>query len=207
MKILLNLAVEDELSEHVLRRVTLEMGRFQIGAVYRKGGANYLKQKLLAFNQASQFAPYLVMTDLDQGSCAPELIEDWFRCSMNQYPSRRHANLLFCIAVREVESWLLADRDSCGQFLGVATHLIPSPPDQIADPKQALVNLARRSRYREIREEIVPPVGSILRTGPGYNERLGLFVSESWMPQVAAKYSPSLCRTFERLQAFGKPAH
>ena len=206
MSISLNLAVEDELSEYVMRRVVHDTGRsFQITAVYRKGGAGYLKQRILAFNRASRITPYLILTDLDRCVCPPELIEDWFRCSLSQYPNQRHSNLLFCVAVREVESWLLADRDSCARFLGVATHLIPSQPDQVADPKQELVKLAARSRYRQVREEIAPQHGSILRTGPGYNERLGFFVSRSWRPEVAAMYSPSLRRTFERLQEFCKP--
>ena len=208
MNITINLAVEDELSEHVIRRLAHDTGRpFQIAAVYRKGGAGYLKQRILAFNRACRITPYLILTDLDRCVCIPELIEDWFRFSMNQYPSQRHSSLLFCIAVREVESWLLADRDSCSRFLGVATNLIPSQPDQIADPKKELIKLASRSRYRQIREEIAPRRGSILRTGPGYNERLGFFVSKSWRPQVAAKYSPSLHRTFERLKVFCRPAH
>jgi hypothetical protein len=186
-----------------MRRVVHDTGRsFQIAAVYRKGGAGYLKQRLLAFNSASRINPYLMLTDLDRCACAPELIEDWFRCSMDQYPARRHSNFLFCVAVREVESWLLADRESCARFWGVATHLIPSQPDQIVDPKKELITLATRSRYRQIREEIAPQSGSILKTGPGYNERLGFFVSKSWRSQIAAKYSPSLHRTLQRLQKF-----
>jgi len=208
VKIHLNLAVEDELSEHVIRRLARDTDRpFQIVSVYRKGGAGYLKQRLLAFNRACRITPYLILTDLDRCVCAPELIEDWFRCSMNKYPSKRHANLLFCIAEREVESWLLADRDSCARFLGVAMDLIPSQPDQIADPKRELLQLAARSRYRQVREEIAPRRSSILRTGPGYNERLSFFVSKSWRPRVAAYYSPSLLRTFERLQKFCGPSH
>jgi hypothetical protein len=204
----LNLAVEDELSEHVIRRVARDIDPpFPIAVVYGKRGAGYLQKRILAFNRACRLTPYVILTDLDRRDCAPELIEDWFRCSVSQYPSKKHANLVFCIAVREVESWLLADRDSCAQFLGVARHLIPSQPDQIADPKEELVRLAARSNHRRVREEIAPPRGSILRIGPGYNEQLGYFVSTSWRPQVAATYSPSLRRTFQRLQEFLKSAH
>jgi len=205
MKIPLNLAVEDELSEHVIRRVVNDASRsFQIGAVYRKGGSAYLKQRLLAFNHACRITPYLILTDLDRIPCAPELIEDWFRCTLDRYPSLKHSNLLFCIAVREVEAWLLADRDSCARFLGIATHLIPSQPDQISDPKEELVKLAARSRYRQVRQDIVPQPDSIFRTGPGYNERLASFVSSSWRPKVAAVYSPSMRRTLTLLQTFSR---
>ncbi|MCX6901909.1 MAG: hypothetical protein NTW03_00195, partial [Verrucomicrobia bacterium] len=139
----INLAVEDELSEQMLRVLLRECGRaYEIGAVYRKGGYGYLRSKLSGFNNAAKGMPYLVLTDLDQRPCPTDLIEDWFGCELSQYGKRRNHNLLFFIAVREVEAWVLADREAFARFLGIKADQIPSP-DLIADPKRLLIDLAR----------------------------------------------------------------
>lgn len=174
--------------------------QLEVAAVYRKGGADYLRQRLNAFNRASHITPYVMLTDLDTRSCPPALIADWFQCPINQYRNRKHTKFVFCVAVREVETWLLADRDSCAQFLGVSRSLVPPYPERIPDPKQQILKLAARSRYRNLREGIAPRPGSVLQVGPEYNERLGSFVHQAWRSSVAAEHSPSLRRTLERLK-------
>jgi hypothetical protein len=75
-------------------------------------------------------------------------------------------------------------------------------PDQIPDPKQSLVNLARRSRRRTLRESIVPRRGSTAPQGPDYNGCLGDFVRNHWNRDSAVGRSPSLGRASGRLMAF-----
>jgi hypothetical protein len=173
-----------------------------VGAVYRKGGFVYLKQKIMAFNRAARITPYLVVTDLDKAECPPNLIENWFACQLAQYQSHKHANLLFCVAVREVESWILADGSGFAQFLGISIDLMPPQPDQIADPKRLLIKLAQRCRHRQTRQDIVPETGSILPIGPGYTERLASFVHGHWSVETACRFSPSLNRAFTALKRF-----
>jgi hypothetical protein len=97
----INLAVEDLLSEQMLRTALEQCGNYQVGAVYRKGGQAYLKSKLIGFNRAAKGMPYLMLTDLDRRPCATHLIEEWFDCETEDYGARRHPNLVFLIAVRE----------------------------------------------------------------------------------------------------------
>ena len=199
----INLAVEDALTEHVLRVVLKTTALpYSVDAVYCKGGFTYLRQKILAFNQAARIKPYLLVTDLDNGECPPDLIENWFGCKLANYPSRKHPNLLFCVAVREIESWLLADRAGFARFLGISIDLVPSHPEQIVDPKRTITQLARRCRYRRTREDIVPDEGSIWPTGPGYTERLASFINEGWNVETACRFSPSLQRAFALLKDF-----
>jgi hypothetical protein len=80
--------------------------------------------------------------------------------------------------------------------------VIPLQPDQIADPKQSLVNLARRSRRRTLRESIVPRKGSTAVQGPDYNGCLGDFVRNHWNSNAALERSPSLDRAWRRLMVF-----
>ena len=52
--------------------------------------------------------------------------------------------------------WLLGDRSAISEFLGVPLSKVPTSPEQLADPKQVLINLARRSRKKAVRQDMVP---------------------------------------------------
>ncbi len=200
---LVNLAVEDELGEQMLRVLLNQSGRvFHIGTVRGKQGSGFLKKSLNAFNNAAKGTAYIVFTDLDDRPCAPFLIEEWFNCSMARYATRRHTNLLFRIAVREVESWILADRDAIAKFLGVSVQLIPAQTDLIQDPKALLLTLANKSRKRSLRDDLVPRLGDQRRVGPDYNGRLSEFLHSSWRATVAELNSSSLARARRALLSF-----
>jgi hypothetical protein len=199
----ITLAVEDELSEHLLRALLVQTNRnFIVGTVYGKKGAGFLKQKLPAFNNAAKGSPHLLLTDLDAVICVPTLIEEWFGCHLQEFPNRRHANLIFRVAVREVEAWVMADREKFADFLGISRTLIPNQIDTIPDPKALLLQLVSKSRKRELRNDIVPRPGEKRKIGPDYNGRLGEFVQTSWRAEVACVHSSSLARAWKTIIAF-----
>jgi hypothetical protein len=189
------LAVEDELSDFVLRRILQDFGNFSIGMTYRRGGFGYLRSTISGWNRAARSIPFALLTDLDEFHCPAELITDWL-------PAEKHPNLLFRVAVREVESWLLADQESFSSFLGIAQRYVSIRPDDLPDPKAFLVDLAKRSRHTLVRESLVPRKGSTAKQGPGYNGCLGWFVKKNWRPEIACLTSPSLARTMERFSTF-----
>jgi hypothetical protein len=191
----INLAVEDELSETVLRRILHSVRGFAIGTTYSRGGFGYLRKTIHGWNNAAKGTPFLVLTDLDKYVCPAELIAEWLS-------SPRHPNLLFRIAVREVESWVLADPENLSRFIGVPAHTIPANPDDMIDAKAALVALGMKSRSKLIRESIVPRRGSTAKQGPGYNGCIGQFVRDQWNVKAAKLNSPSLARTIDRLTTF-----
>jgi hypothetical protein len=112
--------------------------------------------------------------------------------------------MCFRIAVRAVEAWFFADDERLARFLSVARSKIPSLPEQVEDPKRTMVELAGRSRKREIREDMVPRPGSRRKEGPAYASRLIEFAHSFWRPEVAATKSDSLRRCVERLYEIGK---
>jgi hypothetical protein len=189
----INLAVEDVLSEAVLRKILPD--RYVVGDHCMRGGFGYLKKNIRGFNNASKGMPFLVLTDLDTGECAPTLLKEWLSVPI-------HHNLLFRVAVREVESWVLADRDRFAKFLGIRKTLVPVNVDAIDDPKKCLINLAMKSHTRNLREDIVPTKGSTAKQGPDYNGRLISFVEEFWNPYEAMDHSPSLERTIRAVENF-----
>jgi hypothetical protein len=107
------------------------------------------------------------------------------------------------VAVRKAEAWLLADRERLSRFLGVSADLIARKPEDLANPKREIVDLASRSRRRAIRQDMVPRQGSGRAVGPAYSSRLIEFVSDAqagWRPDVAAENADSLRRCLKSLR-------
>jgi len=191
----INLATEDELSEVTLFKILAEIDRYAVGTAYRRGGFGYLRRTIHGWNSAARSIPFIVLTDLDALKCPAELVTSWLA-------SDKHPNLLFRVAVREVESWLLADPENLSEFLAVPEGHVPPDPDTLKDPKANLVKLAQTSRSKVIRDRIVPRRGSTAKQGPDYNGCLGLFVRDCWDLNSACENSPSLARTVDRLASF-----
>lgn len=186
-------AVEGDLDSVVARRLLAEVGAAE-GRVYILGGKQKLHQRLPAYNRAAKMEPWLVLVDLDRDECAPRLRQEWLA---DQSP-----NLCLRIAVRAMEAWLLADREAFADFFGVSPARIPAHPDEVQDPKRLVVDLARRSRRRAIREDLVPREGSGRAVGPAYTSWLIEFADRVWRPREAAGASASLRRCIAALQAY-----
>jgi hypothetical protein len=190
------LVYEDELSEAVLRRLIASSGRpFLVDTAIRAFGGTEIKKSMDKFKNACHVMPHVVLTDLDQLPCPPQLLSDWGALHLP-------APLLFRVAVREVESWLLADARGLADYLSVPVNRMPQSPDEVPDPKQLLLSIARRSKKKRLVEELTPPHGSRVSIGPLYNARMSAFVREQWNPEAASDASPSLARARRRIQSF-----
>ncbi len=150
----ITLSVRDDLSEVVLRK-TIESSQqaYFVGSIYGKTGFGYLKRRIGDFKKAARGTPWLVLADLDMPECLPALIAERFGSTKRQH------NLLFQVAVRGVEAWLLADRAAFARFTGLKADLIQADVEGLPDPKAHLVDLVNGSRRRSLREAIVPPRG------------------------------------------------
>ncbi len=184
-------AVEGVVDEAVVRRLVPHAGA-TLRDVYGKKGKRLLRQRIASYNLAAQRAPWIVLVDLDNEECAPPLRNAWL-----PQPARY---LCFRVAVREVEAWLLADIERLAEFLGIARGRVPPQPETLNDPKGALVNLARTSRRRDVREDLVPRPDSGRQVGPAYSSRPTEFVTNDWRPEVAAQRADSLRRAIRCLQ-------
>jgi hypothetical protein len=193
----INLVFEDVLSEAVLKQMLIQSQRpFLVGVCFNERGNDQIKQNISGFNNAAKGMPYLVLTDLDKADCPLVILSEWLT-------QPKHPNLVFRIAVKEVEAWLLAHREAFAKFLGISVDNIPRDPDLIADPKQCLINLvAKKSKKRKLREAIVPPPNSTAKIGKDYNRPLIEFVNESWQVASAQTNSPSLERAMNALINF-----
>lgn len=185
------LATEDLLSEAVGRRLIMETPGGCVGQTLRRQGFGYLKSSLPKFCEVARRVPVVVLTDLDTAPCPIALLRDWMPAA--GLPD----GLSLRVAVREVESWLLADSTNLARMLHVAPSLLPGRPDEESDPKAVLLRVASRAP-KSLRQELVRIEqrrdGRKILQGIGYNQRLAEFVATQWNPEAAAARSPSLAR-------------
>lgn len=194
----IHLVVEDELSEVISRKI---LGEYLTGAdlhvvTIGKRGKGYIKKRINDFNNQNNNLPFFVLADLDSDSCAPELLHQWLK-----RPCRK--NLVFRIAVREVEAWLLADTNGISNYFSMDHSYISKEvkhPDNLSDPKHTLLSLVERSKKRNMIGDIVRKEGSSLKQGPGYNTRLTDFVINNWNTERARLNSESFNRAINALQ-------
>lgn len=185
-------AVEGDVDRTAITRLVAIAG-LRLGPVYVTGGKRALEDRLLGYNEAARFAPWVVLVDLDQDSqCAPEEAD-----RLLPEPGR---HMVLRVVVRSIESWFLADREEIASFLRVRRSIVPDHPDNLDRPKEALVDLARHSRRPAIAAEMVPRPASGRAVGPAYNGRVIEFARERWDPERASARSPSLARTLARLR-------
>jgi len=194
------LATEDGLSEAVGKRLLSEIEYpVEVSLLLRRNGYGYLRSGLRKWCELATQQPVVLLTDLDRYVCPLELMRDWFGDVVR--PNR----LIFRIAVREIESWLLADHDAMKQLIGQKGKL-PTDPDALSDPKAKLLALAKNAS-KDVRHDLIRANGVVASQGIGYNARLTSFVSSVWNPERAASRSASLGRTRARLREFVEVAY
>lgn len=184
-------AVEGLVDETVVGRLVVAAGA-DLGRVYGKNGKQNLLQRLNGFNEAARRFPWLVLIDLDADfTCAPLAVNAWLPT-----PSTW---MCFRVARPETEAWLLADRDMFARYFRVRPARVPHSPEDLADAKQALVDLARHSTRRDIREDVVPRSASGRQVGPGYTGRIIDYAATHRRPEVAANSAPTLEKALRAL--------
>lgn len=200
----------DEPSVAVARRILAHVNRqysaqfeFRPGFPDNKRGFGNIKRMLPALvDMARRGLPSFVISDLDRFPCSPALIRDWMGLAAQQRLSVPK-NLIFRIAEKEIESWIMADRDAFSEFIGIHRDNFVRNPDSLEDPKQHLLNVIRKKGRKKWQKEMLPQ-GKTAAIGPKYNEKLCEFVDQHWDPARAAERSPSLLKA---IQAFQRISH
>ncbi len=187
-------ALVEGLPDEAVARRLVAFCNHKFGICYGKAGFGAIQRTVVGFNARARAAnPILALVDwMDvRAECPARWVAAWV--------PNRSPKLLLRAVIPELESWLLADRSGMAAFLGVSEALLPRNPEQLVNPKEALVNLARRSRRRFVREALIPQAGSRHVVGPGYTLALEQFVAQHWNPATAAEQSASLRKCLQRL--------
>lgn len=177
--------VEGSLDAAVAERI-LDFSGHTLNSVLGNRGNGYIRKKIGDFNKSAHVIPYLALVDFmdTKLDCPPSVVTTWLP-NPGQLMRLR-------VVVREIESWLLADRHGIANFLKVHLKHVPIDPEALPDPKQSLVNLARHSRSRDLRRSIVPNPDSTVQVGRMYNSEMARYISTVWDIQNARANSPSL---------------
>ena len=188
----ITLVIEDDVHLNIAKKVIRETAPgLHIGRILGKRGNAYIKKGIRSFNEASNIVPYIIITDLDTYECPPALLAEWF-------PVKINPRLYFNIAVKEAEAWLLADRKSFAGFFGISERVIDKNPEAISDPKSHIVNIAKKSKIRAIREGLIPQ--GTAKVGKLYNTILGDFIRSSWRVFASAENAESLERFIDKIK-------
>ena len=191
------LAVEDDLSRAVGQKIA-KSAEWGIERVLSKSGKGYLQANFQNFCNTAKHTAVFMLVDLNGSHpCAPSLLREWTKST----PLPRL--LFFRVAVREVESWLLADHEAMKILLGSKGKL-PLQPDALQDPKSELLTLLKRVR-QYVRDGVVRLDNGGIFQGVTYNATLAKWIDEHWLAERAAARSDSLNRLLVRLRSFPKP--
>ncbi len=159
------------------------------------GGFGKFIEKVRSLNVLAAHMPVLMIADGDQNPCVVAQRNAWL-------PADPHENLILRLAVRETESWVLADYTAWSEFAELNAAKIPVSPDELQDPKQTLLNLLAKSKKRVLKEEMLPSKNSSSKVGLGYNVHMAAFVRTAWSAVRAAERSDSLRRAIASLERF-----
>lgn len=197
--------VEDEPSKWIALKMFefLNAGQYtRVKLLFRNGfpsivnGNGQLKKKAGAILDMAANAKLfsLVITDLDMIPCAPELIKSWFNKPAEQLPNE----IIFRVAVREIESWIMADKTAFAKFMNISEKNFSNNPDSLADPKQHLFSVIKKHGNKKWQQEMLPTNSSSV--GPLYNDKIREFVKNKWSVKRAIQKSPSLLRTINSIK-------
>lgn len=182
--------VEGHLDGRLLKVLWSQIGRGEDPLRLRDagGGVNFwaLANR---YNQASRHQDMIGLGDLEQAPCARALLATLKGGRSNGFKLR--------LAVRMLESWVIADRKAFASFMGVPLARIPASPDDEAHPKRLITALARLSTKRRVREALVPDHPGDL-VGPEYTTSMAAFIESTWQVSRARHCSPSLDRACVR---------
>ncbi|MDR2440249.1 MAG: hypothetical protein LBE12_12895 [Planctomycetaceae bacterium] len=197
---------EDAPSQAVLQKIIHSFNNqettifcFREGFPKIMNGFSKIKERLPACIEIGKNGLYSIsLTDLDKEYCCPpSLIRNWLSIEDGK-PIELPEKTLFRVAVREIESWIMADRKKFAKYFDLTESLLPTIPDKIRDPKKEFFSLLRKKERQKFRR-MLPGKNSFI--GPEYNDIMCDFIERHWLPTRAENNSPSLKRMMSRLRA------
>lgn len=164
---------------------------------FSKRGKDYIDHNISRYAKMKP-GRIIVLRDLDNDYvCAPELKKQ--KLGSNQGGS----NFIFRIIVKEVEAWLIADKESALNFFKLNKSVLDSVvPEDMVHPKKELLEMIRKGNLKSKEKErfyIAKPDGT-LQQAYSYNAAIGEYV-EMWSIDRARENAPSLDRAIKAIAA------
>lgn len=176
--------VEGHLEERLLGVLWRQLGNADKPLNIRDARGSPFWEHARRYNQAGRKQLVIGLGDLEQAPCATVALKN-----LRQPVS---AGFKLRLAVRMIESWVMADREAFATYFGLSITGVPAYPDLLDHPKRTVVELARRSRKKSVRQALVPTGASLV--GAEYTPFMARFIESSWQLRRARANSPSLER-------------
>ncbi|MFC2640147.1 MAG: hypothetical protein ACFN04_01055 [Propionibacterium acidifaciens] len=191
----MRVVVEGDSDEWAARRIVTYCGH-EVTDLRAVGGKTKIDERLVKYSRAARREPWVVFRDSD-GECPVDL--------RNGLLDGVRTGELFAlrIACTMTEAWLMADRQGFAEYFHVSVDIVPNAPEELAHAKRALLGLCRRSRNRDIREEVARDDH---HPGPLFVPHLNRFARTRWDVGAAARNSPSLSRAVTAIAAMPRGA-
>lgn len=175
-----------------------------IGSIPARGGQ--IKSKIQEFNTLSSNTPVILLMDLDQNNCPPEL-------KNKLIPKNKSEHFILNIAVDEAEAWLMADREGFASYFKVNINDMPESSNQKLNGPRATLEmtfpcksslyltheLVKKMRNKTFQSQLTPKPNAV--KGPEYNSCILPFIESHWNIENAMLNSDSLKRMVERIIA------
>lgn len=193
-------AVEDDLSEALLRRTCEQIGFNPLAftKLGRQSGDGQIIKNISKYANLAQHYTVVIILDLDRRPCPVEYVET---LRQNALVNETPKGLILRIAVTEAESWVLADPYSWAGFVGSTIQWVTSRRDwEKVDAKEALIESVKAKASREKKLAIAPRAGGDSKVGLEYNIYLADHVYHDWNALRAAENSESLARFINKLR-------
>jgi hypothetical protein len=198
------IAGEDAVTTAVIRKILVYCSDdFEIISEQPARGGQ-IRAKIQEFNKLSEAYPVVLLIDLDNNDCAPQLL--------NQLVENKKDNFIFNIAIDEAEAWLMADREGFSSYFKIKLEDMPLS-HQTKQGGRSMVTemcfaykssmyltneLIKKSKNQEYRQQLTPKKGA--KKGPEYNSCMLPFIQNSWNITNACQNSDSLNRMITRIK-------
>ena len=176
--------VEGHLEERLLGVLWKQLGHASRRLTIRNAGGSPFWINARRYNEAGKHQLVVGLADLEQAPCATDALKQLEKPLSTGFKLR--------LAVKMIESWVIADREAFASHLGLRIAHVPKQPDLLDHPKRTVVDLARQSRKKSVREALIPTGQGLV--GAEYTPFMAGFVESRWRSEEARKTSPSLER-------------
>jgi len=205
-KVKLFIVGEDAVTYTIIKKILTHCSNnFEIiSELPARGGQ--VKSQIKQYNKLSETYPVILLIDLDNNDCAPQLL--------NKLISVKNKNFIFNIAIDEAEAWLMADREGFADYFKINLKEIPVACLKKQGGGKALTEmnfsvksswfltheLIKKSRSSEFIQQLTPKPNA--SKGPEYNPCILPFIENKWNIDNACKNSDSLNRMITRIKNF-----
>jgi len=193
---------EDDVTKAIIKRILNYSNNFEvISEIPARGGQ--VKSQIEQYNKLSETSPVILLIDLDNNDCAPQLLQ--------QLISAKNDDFIFNIAVDETEAWLMADREGFAEYFKIKLEDMPVACQTKQGGRKPLIEmnfsvksswfltheLIKKSKSSEFIQQLTPKPNAA--KGPEYNICILPFIENKWNIDNAKQNSDSLGRMITRI--------